>query len=73
MDWVEVAQVRQREEGHVFTGEALVVLSEEHRVVEGLSGATERLLDLDWCLHDIVVVPVPALNERPKAPDPQAA
>ena len=73
MDWIDDAQVRLREEGHVFTGEALVVLAEEHQVVERLSSATEQLLDLNWRLHDIVVVPVPALEERPKAPDPQAA
>ncbi len=72
MDWVEDAQVRLREEGHVFAGEALVVPAHDHGLVERLDHAADELRALDWRLHDLVVVPVAQLDERPDAPAPQA-
>lgn len=71
MDWVEDAQVRLREEGHVFTGEALIVPIDEERLVGRLEDATRHALSLDWRLHDVVVVPVTSLDARPAAPNPQ--
>jgi cation diffusion facilitator family transporter len=62
-DWVEEGAVRLREEGHVFTGEVLVVprddtQSRDGDLVERLEKLAARLLELDWKLYDIVVVPV---------------
>lgn len=68
-DWVEDAAVRLREEGHVFTGEILVVPKKEDRLVERPEELAERLLELDWKLYDIVVVPVSHLD----VPAPSAA
>lgn len=65
MDWVDDAVVRMREEGHVFAGEVLVV--PRNGVVDlprRVEQVTERLKDLDWRLHDLVVVPVQSI-ERP--------
>jgi divalent metal cation (Fe/Co/Zn/Cd) transporter len=56
--WVKHAAVRLREEGHVFTGEVLVVPASDERLVERLERLSDRLLMLDWKLYDIVVVPV---------------
>ena len=58
LDWVKEVRVRLREEGHVFAGEALVVPEDEENLVERLEEAADRLLGLDWRLHDVVVVPV---------------
>jgi cation diffusion facilitator family transporter len=72
MDWVEDGQVRLREEGHVFAGEALVIPAHDHGLVERLDQAADELRALDWRLHDLVVVPVARLEQRPDAPAPQA-
>ena len=72
MDWVEDGQVRLREEGHVFAGEALVVPADDHDLLERVDHAADELRALDWRLHDLVVVPVARLEERPDAPAPQA-
>ena len=65
IDWVEDYRVRLREEGHVFTGEAIVVPRSELDLARRVEEVREELLDLDWKLHDIVVVPVTTLEEPP--------
>ena len=59
-DWVEAGAVRLREEGHVFTGEVLVVPKSDadDKLVERLDELGDDLLELEWKVHDIVVVPV---------------
>jgi divalent metal cation (Fe/Co/Zn/Cd) transporter len=61
-DWVEEGAVRLREEGHVFTGEVLVVPRSEQNLVERLSRLADELLALEWKLYDIVVVPVKEID-----------
>lgn len=58
LPWVREAVVRLREEGHVFTGEVLVVPGDDEDLVTRLEELTDRLLGLDWKVHDLVVVPV---------------
>jgi cation diffusion facilitator family transporter len=62
-DWAERGAVRLREEGHVFTGEVMVVprhwaLGDGEELMERLEDLAERLLSLEWKVYDIVVVPV---------------
>jgi cation diffusion facilitator family transporter len=62
-DWVERGAVRLREEGHVFTGEVMVVpreeaLSNDAALMNRLEDLAEHLLSLEWKVYDIVVVPV---------------
>jgi cation diffusion facilitator family transporter len=71
-DWVERGAVRLREEGHVFTGEVMVVpreeaLSDGPGLMAKLEELAERLVSLEWKVHDIVVVPVKELD----MPSPQ--
>ena len=54
-----------REEGHVFFGEAFVVPTVTDRLPERIEGAVEEILALDWRLHDIVLMPVTRLEDRP--------
>ncbi len=75
--WVEQGAVRLREEGHVFTGEVMVVARDpapagDRVLVERLEGLADRLLELDWKLHDIVVVPVREIDIPSPAPSPAA-
>ena len=48
LDWVKDAEVRLREEGHVYFGEAFVVPVDDQDLVERLQRANRHLLDLDW-------------------------
>jgi divalent metal cation (Fe/Co/Zn/Cd) transporter len=60
--WVRDVQVRMREEGHVYFGEAFVVTAGDEHLTERLRCATEECCQLDWRVHDFVIVPVPSLN-----------
>jgi len=62
--WIEAAEVRMREEGHVFFGEAFVVPSDVQNLPAKLSQVTRECLTLDWRLHDLVVVAVPSLDDE---------
>ena len=72
LPWVRDARLRLREEGHVFTGEALVVPADDERLVERVEDAARRLRALDWQLHDVVVMPVATL-EQAATEDPARA
>jgi cation diffusion facilitator family transporter len=65
LPWVHDAQVRLREEGHVFIGEAFVVAADDVQdLPQQLQEATEGCLQLDWRLHDLSLVPVTTLAEQ---------
>jgi cation diffusion facilitator family transporter len=69
-EWVEEGAVRLREEGHVFTGEVLVVPRTEEDLVERLAALADELLELEWKVYDIVVVPVKEIDIlTPSVPD----
>lgn len=61
LDWVADADVRLREEGHVFSGEVFVVPRDERDLVARLERAEIDLRALDWRLYDLSVVPVSTL------------
>jgi cation diffusion facilitator family transporter len=65
MEWVKDAEVRLREGGHVFIGEAFVVPVDDHDLVNRIEGANRHLLDLDWRLHELVIAPVSEIH-RPE-------
>jgi hypothetical protein len=58
VDWIEAGAARLREEGHVFTGEVLVVPRTEDHLLDRLEELADHLLSLEWKVYDIVVVPV---------------
>lgn len=58
LPWVAEAQVRLREDGHVFFGEAFVRVSETDQLVEKLLSAAEMARRMDWRLQELVVMPV---------------
>jgi cation diffusion facilitator family transporter len=62
LNWVADVGVRARDEGHVFHVECFVVPRDGHEpsVVE-LEETRRGCSELDWRLHDVVVVPVPEL------------
>lgn len=64
LPWIDAAQVRMREDGHVYFGEAFVVVSDETDLASRLYEATRRCCDLHWRVHDLVITPVPSLGEE---------
>lgn len=63
MFWVSDARARLREEGHVYLGEVLVVPSTQQGLVDNIVAAQDYLHSLDWKLHEIVIMPVHAIEE----------
>ena len=73
-DWIEEGAVRLREEGHVFTGEVLVVPRTTDGLVKRLGELQAHLLSLEWKVYDIVVVPVSEIDiPSPGAESPEEA
>jgi cation diffusion facilitator family transporter len=64
--WVAASAVRLREHGHRITGEVWVVPGDEDEVPSRLEDLGAELCDLDWRLHGLAVVAVPALDEVPE-------
>lgn len=58
MPWVEKAEVRLREEGHAFSGEAFVVPRSDENLSRNIAEATRELIKRDWRLYEIVITPV---------------
>jgi divalent metal cation (Fe/Co/Zn/Cd) transporter len=61
LDWVEDAEVRMREDGHVFFGEAFVVPRTTDNLVRNIERAVEDAKGIDWRLHELVIMPVARL------------
>lgn len=66
--WVKEADVRMREEGHVYYGEAFVVPADETNLTKRIADATRSLQALDWRVYDIAISPVPHLREPQDEP-----
>ena len=61
--WIADAWLRLREEGHVFVGELLVVPAPgTPDLVNRLEGLGAWARDLDWRMHDLVVVAVTRID-----------
>jgi cation diffusion facilitator family transporter len=60
LSWIRDAQVRLREEGHVFTGEAFIVPTafDVTELPQRFDEARASLYALDWRMHDIVLTVV---------------
>lgn len=64
MDWVADAEVRLREEGHIFMGEAFVVPRPgTGDLARKLGEAAEAARALDWRMHDLAIMPVERLRQ----------
>ena len=71
LSWVKDAEIRMREEGHVFFSEAFVVPRTDESLTKRIADATEKIKALDWRLHDLVISPVrelPGEDDREEGP-----
>ena len=55
LPWVESAEVRMREEGHVFTGELFLTASSTADLSAKVEEARRTAASVDWRVHDMVV------------------
>ncbi|ANW00247.1 hypothetical protein LMTR13_08765 [Bradyrhizobium icense] len=60
LPWIERADVRMREEGHVFFGEAFVVPITTENIVRDIADAVRKARALNWRVHDLTIMPVEA-------------
>ena len=67
LDWVEDVDLRLREEGQVYFGEALVVPSDETDITAKVEDALKRTRDLDWRIHDLMLTPVRELPKKERS------
>ena len=65
LPWVDTARSRVRDQGHVFHVESFVVPVDGHEpTLAELTEARQRVVDLDWKVQDMVLVPVEQLPEQ---------
>ena len=69
LPWVKEAGVRVRDQGQFFHVEGFVVPQKGHTpTLEELSRAQRECSDLDWKLHDVVVIPVARISDHLTVP-----
>jgi cation diffusion facilitator family transporter len=66
--WIRDAAVRVREEGHVFFADIQVVPAVTENMTSRLAALTKKLMDLDWRLHDVMIMPVDEIVDEVDAP-----
>jgi divalent metal cation (Fe/Co/Zn/Cd) transporter len=65
LPWVKNAEVRVREEGHVFFGEAFVEVDQQFDyLADQVEAAIHGCIDVDWRMHDMMIVPVKSLEQE---------
>lgn len=69
LGWVDRAAVRLREQGHVLTGDVLVVpradmTGDAADLVARVEDAANSLCEVDWRLHGLTVMPVSHLDDQ---------
>ena len=71
LPWVKDADVRIRDGGHAFTGEAFVIPTDARDLPGRLREAVEGARALDWRMLDLSIMPVDSLDPPPakNAPD----
>jgi cation diffusion facilitator family transporter len=67
--WITDVAVRVREEGHVFFADIQVVPADTENMTSRLAALTKKLMDLDWRLHDVMIMPVGEIVGEVDTPD----
>ena len=67
--WVKESRLRLRHEGRFLTGTIFVVPREGELTPERLEAAERDLLDVDWRIHDVSIMPRSHLEQPPTGRD----
>jgi len=65
LEWVDAAEVRLREVGHVFFAEVFVRPRTSERLPERIAGAVEEAKRLNWRLHDVTITALQRMDAAP--------
>jgi cation diffusion facilitator family transporter len=57
-DWVKKAEVRFRQEGHVYFGEAFIIPSRETQLTENIEELRKKILNINWRIFDLTITVV---------------
>lgn len=69
-DWIETAEVRLREEGQVYFGEAYIIPREgTTQLVRKLEETQRKAYKLHWRIHDLVLMPVSKIENTDGRPE----
>lgn len=68
MPAISRVRARLREEGQTISGEILVALVNDRQATRALREVLQRAREVDWRLHDLVVVPVEPSDARLEPP-----
>lgn len=60
--WVKQAEVRFRQEGHIYFGEAFIIPSKEDRLTDRIEVLKKKLLDINWRIFDVTITVVRELE-----------
>ncbi|HET6527677.1 MAG TPA: cation diffusion facilitator family transporter [Balneolaceae bacterium] len=64
LNWVADVRIRLREAGNVFFGEAFIIPKEDVNIMDNIEKTRDRVLQIDWKLHDLVITVVKELPEE---------
>lgn len=56
--WIKDANIRFRDEGHVFFGDIIIHLKDKHVSIEKIKNLQHKIEKFHWRLHDVVIMPV---------------
>lgn len=63
LTWVKEVQLRVREDGHVYFGEALVVPNTSENLINNIQLAIKEIHGFSWRIHDFLICPVNHLSK----------
>lgn len=66
VEWIEESALRLREHGHMISGDIWIVPdADSPGLAERVERLGDRLTNLDWRVHDLVVAPIASLENVP--------
>jgi divalent metal cation (Fe/Co/Zn/Cd) transporter len=69
LPWIKRADVRMREEGHVFFGEAFVVPTTTENILRNIADAVRKARSINWRVHDLTIMAVESSELQEKSND----
>jgi cation diffusion facilitator family transporter len=62
--WIKDVEIRLREEGHVFFGEACVIAHSDTDLTKNIKNTLDKIYELNWRIQDFGITPVDNLDEN---------
>ncbi|MDQ4140326.1 MAG: cation diffusion facilitator family transporter [Bacteroidota bacterium] len=62
--WVKAAEIRLREDGHIYFGEAFVVPATSDNLTQSIEAASKEIENMHWILHEFIITLVSDLPQQ---------